>query len=537
MRRNLLLLVIAILFVGGCEPPPPPKSATTISLRLLHTVELAPYVDSILEEFHTIKPTIGDGIGVTIEPVRVSIIDGALDIARGFTKGHLWLAPSSSLIAYANIHRRNLGPLHRDCQQLFASPMVFAAQKSNLEALGATGQSLSFGRLWNLESGLAAKPANIALSHAAPASSDSGIPALEQLAYLSRGGSGVLTPEEIGTPEFLQKLKAFESVASMYSPREWMMLSRASSRQSGIIQLSLTTEQRLASYNAFLEEKPGSLIALYPSEGSVWQSYSLCTPEADWVTPAHRAAIKTVQEFMAGAFAQGAAKRRGYRTTALTLPDMSPLLPEFGINLQEPTTSLVPLPGEGLAKLLSLWPAVLRPHAVMFVLDTSGSMEGDALRKSQEQFRNFVARMAPLDFKGLVTFSSKPELSQPLTKDSIAFTDAVNRPIAKGGSALYDALLLAMQQLVTPEVNNFRKTVILVTDGDDKSSQLTLENLKDEMSQILTGHDITVVVVSLAGGDSTLTDLSSIAKHAHGLFREGKVADIPSMMSEVAYLL
>ncbi len=286
--------------------------------------------------------------------------------------------------------------------------MVFATQRQNLPLLQTEGQEFSFRYFFERlasSSDLGStseepqKLPPVTISHGALHGSDTGLPALMQLAYLAAQTDQSLTPEQINNQKNLDRLKHFESYSSMYSPREWMMLSRTAASSSGgrTLHLALTTEQRLASFNAYLDEARGSLVALYPTEGSYWQDYSICVSDADWVSTAHRAAIKVFVDFLSGEFAQLAAKKKGYRPSVLPLYEVEPLKKEFGVDLSLPRKSLLPGSAEVTTAILDAWPKVMRPHTVLFVLDSSGSMEGASLCVAKEQLRNLMATMPDSD--------------------------------------------------------------------------------------------------------------------------------------------
>lgn len=40
------------------------------------------------------------------------------------------------------------------------------------------------------------------------------------------------------------------------------------------------------------------LTGLRTREGTYWENYQLCTPDADWVSPGHRTALKLLREFL-----------------------------------------------------------------------------------------------------------------------------------------------------------------------------------------------------------------------------------------------
>jgi Ca-activated chloride channel family protein len=114
------------------------------------------------------------------------------------------------------------------------------------------------------------------------------------------------------------------------------------------------------------------------------------------------------------------------------------------------------LPGEEGTFLLFLSPPDLpdeadaRPKDLVFVLDTSGSMEGEKIEQAKEALRFVVRKLHPGDRFDLVTFSTEPRLLAPelLPADEASLERAlafIERTEAVGGTNIHDALLQALR--------------------------------------------------------------------------------------------
>ena len=115
-----------------------------------------------------------------------------------------------------------------------------------------------------------------------------------------------------------------------------------------------------------------------------------------------------------------------------------------------------------------------REKSVVLAVDTSRSMAGKALADAAGAARAFVAAKPASDRIALLKFGRRPVL---LTTFSSSTIDAVSalRQIsvdARGGTALYDGLVLAAQSLQAEQ--NLGRVVILLTDGRDVSSRASL---------------------------------------------------------------
>ncbi len=118
------------------------------------------------------------------------------------------------------------------------------------------------------------------------------------------------------------------------------------------------------------------------------------------------------------------------------------------------------------------------PLAVALAVDTSGSMganNSEPLRQAQQALRIFVEQLSESDIACLVAFDGQPVLLQECTQDKGSLLAAVDRLAAAGETALYDAVAMAVEQVVVLPTS--RRAVIVLTDGHDTASQSSLEEI------------------------------------------------------------
>ena len=102
------------------------------------------------------------------------------------------------------------------------------------------------------------------------------------------------------------------------------------------------------------------------------------------------------------------------------------------------------------------------------VIDTSGSMQlvmADT-RKAAAKFLGTT--VLPQDRAFLVDFDLKPRLLHPTTSDLPALLMDLQRLVAEGATALYDAAVFSMLQF---ERERGRKALVILSDGDDHESR------------------------------------------------------------------
>jgi VWFA-related protein len=115
------------------------------------------------------------------------------------------------------------------------------------------------------------------------------------------------------------------------------------------------------------------------------------------------------------------------------------------------------------------------PLTTLLVMDVSGSMHTDGkLEAAKAAAHSFIDQMRPEDQFGLVTFNTEIEYVQPITTDRAEITKAIDGLIGIGDTAMYDALIQAVDIL---EAVDGRKAIIALTDGLDNRSVSTPEEV------------------------------------------------------------
>jgi Ca-activated chloride channel homolog len=116
------------------------------------------------------------------------------------------------------------------------------------------------------------------------------------------------------------------------------------------------------------------------------------------------------------------------------------------------------------------------PVSMGLVIDNSGSMrskragvEASALalvKDSNVQDETFV-----------VNFNDEPYLDQDFTSDTAVLQKGLERIDSKGGTAMRDAIRVSVDHL-HDKAKHDKKVIIVITDGNDNASMVTLESLK-----------------------------------------------------------
>ena len=133
------------------------------------------------------------------------------------------------------------------------------------------------------------------------------------------------------------------------------------------------------------------------------------------------------------------------------------------------------------------------PLTIVLIIDVSGSIR-DKLRFEQEAAIEFfyTTIQEGRDQGMLVTFDSAPYVLQDFTDNPEALSEAVRLMRAGGGTALYDAIYLAVDQRLSTSNREGRRVVVVISDGDDNASRVSLT----ETLELSQRNDVAIYTIS-----------------------------------------
>ncbi|HSH79418.1 MAG TPA: VWA domain-containing protein [Herpetosiphonaceae bacterium] len=162
------------------------------------------------------------------------------------------------------------------------------------------------------------------------------------------------------------------------------------------------------------------------------------------------------------------------------------------------------------------------PLSIMLAFDTSGGMKDEGkLDQAKVAAKAFISQMRPIDKLGLVQFDSAFSVIAPFSSDRAALTKKIDGLTAQGNTRLYDALYLAVNEVVGVEGS---KAVVLLTDGQDTESVADLS----QVLALVREKGIKVYAIGV-GSDIDERVLGQIARTSGGYFYKAPAAsDIAS---------
>jgi Ca-activated chloride channel family protein len=165
------------------------------------------------------------------------------------------------------------------------------------------------------------------------------------------------------------------------------------------------------------------------------------------------------------------------------------------------------------------------PVAMGIVIDNSGSMREKRAKVNQAAL-NLVRASNPQDEVFVVNFNDEYYLDQDFTNDLLLLKAALEKIDAKGGTALYEALVASADNFKNSRLE--RKVLFVVTDGEDNASR---ENLEQAVKQLQRENGPSVYAIGILGSE----EHPKRARRALDIIaqRTGGIAFFPTTLDEV----
>jgi len=174
------------------------------------------------------------------------------------------------------------------------------------------------------------------------------------------------------------------------------------------------------------------------------------------------------------------------------------------------------------------------PVSIGLLVDNSGSMNTKRAAVASAAL-DLVKASNPQDETFVINFSDQAYLDQDFTSDLDKLQNGLSHLSVSGGTALYDTVVTAADKMERSATRP-RKVLIVITDGDDNASKLTLGDAIHRV-QDMQGPIIYSIGLTFGGGESRHAkhDLRLLSSETGGIaFFPGSLKEIDSVSAEVA---
>jgi VWFA-related protein len=184
----------------------------------------------------------------------------------------------------------------------------------------------------------------------------------------------------------------------------------------------------------------------------------------------------------------------------------------------------------GAEQLIKIFKREDVPVSLGIIIDNSGSMK-EKRQKVEIASMDLVKASNPQDEVFIVNFNDDAWLDVPFTSDIKRLEDGVAKIDSRGGTAMRDAINLSLDYL-KKEGKRQKKALLIITDGNDNASGISLEKLLNRAQQ----DEVVVYAIGLLNEEEHRE--AKIAKRAlDALTREsGGLSFYPKGVAEVDQL-
>lgn len=451
-------------------------------------------------------------IGVHVELSYIGTIDGTEDVASGETKGKFdatWFPNNKYLALLPGAATATSTAVH-----IMSSPVVFGLRSDIAQNLGWDTKPPTWAQIAQ-----AAAAGKFTYGMTNPAASNSGFSALVSVATALSGTGSALTDTNITSVE--------PQLTSFFSGQ------KLTAGSSGFLATKFTADPTavdgIVNYESVLlglHPKGEQLTIIRPTDGVITADYPLTLLTS--ATSAKRALFTKLTNWLTTPKIQEEIVQQTHRRPAV------PGVPTNGL-FPNQVLFETPFPNQlsVVNSLISVYLNEVRaPAQTVFLLDTSGSMEGTRLSELQKALKNLAgastttsgsfAEFRDRERVTLIPFNTDPgspttvDIGDTTAQQGAAFKTIrafTNGLVADGNTSIYSSLRKAYK-IAVKELNQQPNTfvsVVLMTDGENNSGISAGQFSAYYRSLGSTGAKIPAYVVLFGDGDTkSLTDIANL---------------------------
>ncbi|WP_224364069.1 VWA domain-containing protein [Hyalangium versicolor] len=563
MRTSHVVGLLALVLLAACKEEASPSGAGAVraqegkpgaaSKPVVLTVAYGSEKKTWLEEqaraFEQSGAKTKSGRSIRIEGKAMGSGEAVQEIVSGRLKAHVFSPASSAYIPLLNsawtTATSRTQPLASPGEPVLLSPIVIALWKPMAQALGWPDKPVGWADLLKVAAskegwGTYGHPewGSFKLGHTHPEYSNSGLLAVLAEAYAGAGKTRALSAADVTSEKTRKMLKDIEGTVVHYGKSTGFFSDKMLQRGPGYISAAVLYENLVIESYGKQTDAPFPLVSIYPVEGTFWSDHPYAVLDAEWVGADEKDAAAAFLDFLKAKPAQERALALGFRPGDPAIPIGSPVDAAHGADPKQPQTLLEVPDAVALEKLLDVWRETKKATDIIFVFDKSGSMQGRPLAEAKVGARKFIESLTDRDEVTLMFFDNN--VYPPVGPISIkeGRPDLLNRldgTIAQGGTALYGATQQAYKVARARAQTEPGKihAVVVMTDGKDESSTITLKDLKAG----LVGEDdrAPVRIFTIAYGKGAEGSvLEQIAEAGKGSSAKGDVQDIVQVYRDMA---
>ncbi len=507
MRRLLPAALAAVAVLTGCtsgqdtaDDPDAPRPGTLRVLASSELSDMTPVLDQVARD-----------TGVTVRPTYMGTLDAVDLLAKGKADGRydaLWLSSDDYLRLRPDAAKKVVSET-----SVMSSPVAIGVKDATVEALGWKPADVTWADVER-----AVQDGRLTYGMTDPARSNSGFSTLVSVASALSGAQSALTDADVrkATP----RLKEFFEGQKLTSGSSGWLASTYRRRDD---------VDALLNYESVLKGIPG-LTVIRPRDGVITADYPLSSLAA--TSSATREDVRRLTDALRSKPVQKLITERTHRRPVVT--GVQP-----AANLDPDRRRELPFPGTRSVAdgLLDAYENELRrPSRTVYVLDTSGSMDGDRLDRLKSALTDLTGDFRDREEVTLMPFGSEVKSVRTHLVDPAAprrGLTAIRRDTeelsADGDTAIYTSLEKAYDHLGTGR-DTFT-SIVLMTDGENTAGAEAGDF--DAFYRGLAADRQHIPVFPILFGDSDRGELQHIADLTGGRLFDAQQGSLDGAFEEI----
>ncbi|MDH6452565.1 MULTISPECIES: VWA domain-containing protein [unclassified Streptomyces] len=515
MRRRVLAGCLAALGlltactthedgISGVSTPGVPAPAEPGTLRVLASSELG--------DMAPVLAQVEKDTGIKVRPTYLGTLDAVDLLAEGRADGAydaLWLSSNDYLRLRPDAARKVLSET-----PVMSSPVAIGVKSAKARALGWKPDDVTWSQVEQ-----AVQDGRLTYGMTDPARSNSGFATLVAVASALSGAQSALTDANV--TEATPRLKEFFKGQKLTSGSSgW--LAAAYERRGDV--------DALLNYESVLQGVPG-LTVIRPRDGVITADYPVTSLRS--TNARTREDVRRLTQDLRTERIQRLITERTHRR-----PVVASVPPASGLDTTRRRE--LPFPGSRSVAddLLDSYENELRrPSRTVYVLDTSGSMEGDRLDRLKTALVDLTADFREREEVTLMPFGSKVKSVRTHVVDPkdprkglASIREDTSALSAAGDTAIYTSLEQAYAHLGADR-DTFR-SIVLMTDGENTAG-VGAGDFDDFYRDSLTPAGQRIPVFPILFGDSDRSELAHIADLTGGRLFDARQGSLDGAFEEI----
>jgi Ca-activated chloride channel family protein len=500
--------------------------AGAVKVVLAYSPEKDEMLQTLIAEYNAEGHEVG-GRSVFVEGQNWSSGEANRQIAAGTFKPTAW-SPSSSLWGRLLNFLVDRPYVAESNPSLVRTPLVIAMWEAEAKALGWPRKQTSWKQILQMATSNAGWAqyglptyGQFRLGHTNPDFSTSGLSAVAAQYYAVTGKRGGLRPEDVARPAVRDAVRKIQQSVVHYGDTTLFFADQLKLHGPAYASAVAMEEVTLLDYNRTKPPGAERLVAQYPSDGTFFSDNPYQTLDAPWVTPAQKRASKEFGDWLVSKIDARLAAKYGFRPGNPALKPVAPIVRAQGVIPSEPKALLEPPTPRVLAQIKRAWHEDRKPANVQLVVDVSLSMQEDnKIDQAVKGLQAFLRELSPRDRVGLIYFNDRlvdGVKMAPFATNAPMLRSTVENLIADGSTALYDATHRGVQNVDALADDTRINAVVVLSDGQDTASKLTLKLLLERLNARVEGERRPIRIFTIAyGGDADQKVLEQIAAASGG---------------------